>query len=28
MREYWRSPDGTLRDGLLMDLLARQFDRA
>jgi aminoglycoside 6'-N-acetyltransferase len=28
MREYWRSPDGTLRDGLLMDLLAREFDRA
>ena len=28
MREYWRSPDGTWRDGLLMDLLARQFDRA
>ncbi len=28
MREYWRSPDGTWRDGLLMDLLARDFDRA
>ena len=28
MREYWRSPDGAWRDGLLMDLLARQFDRA
>ena len=28
MREYWRSPDGTWRDGLLMDLLAREFDRA
>ena len=28
MREYWRSPDGTWRDGLLMDLLARQFNRA
>lgn len=28
MREYWRSPDGIWRDGLLMDLLARQFDRA
>lgn len=28
MREYWRSPDGMWRDGLLMDLLARQFDRA
>lgn len=26
MREYWRSPDGTWRDGLLMDLLAREFD--
>ncbi len=28
MREYWRSPDGTWRDGLLMDLLAREFDRS
>jgi len=28
MREYWRSPDGTWRDGLLMDLLAREFDSA
>lgn len=28
MREYWRSPDGVWRDGLLMDLLAREFDRA
>jgi len=28
MREYWRSPDGTWRDGLLMDLLAREFDAA
>ena len=28
MREYWRSPDGMWRDGLLMDLLAREFDRA
>ncbi len=28
MREYWRSPDGTWRDALLMDLLAREFDRA
>jgi len=26
MREYWRSPDGTWHDGLLMDLLARDFD--
>ena len=28
MREYWRSADGTWRDGLLMALLAREFDRA
>ena len=28
MREYWRSPEGTWRDGLLMDLLAREFERA
>jgi aminoglycoside 6'-N-acetyltransferase len=28
MREFWRSPDGTWRDGLLMDLLARELDRA
>ncbi len=28
MREYWRSPDGIWRDGLLMDLLAREFDPA
>ena len=28
MREYWLSPDGTWRDGLLMDLLAREFDQA
>jgi len=28
MREYWRSPDGSQRDGLLMDLLARELDRA
>ena len=26
MREYWRSPDGSWADGLLMDLLAREFD--
>jgi aminoglycoside 6'-N-acetyltransferase len=26
MREYWRSPTGIWRDGLLMDLLAREFD--
>ncbi len=28
MREYWRSPDGEWRDGLLMDLLARDLIRA
>jgi 4-diphosphocytidyl-2C-methyl-D-erythritol kinase len=28
MREYWRSPDGAWRDGILMDLLARELDRA
>jgi aminoglycoside 6'-N-acetyltransferase len=28
MREYWRSPEGTWRDGLLMDLLARELDPA
>jgi aminoglycoside 6'-N-acetyltransferase len=28
MREYWRSPTGVWRDGLLMDLLAREFDPA
>jgi aminoglycoside 6'-N-acetyltransferase len=28
MREYWRSPDGTWRDGLLMDLLARDLEPA
>lgn len=27
MREYWRSPDGVWQDGLLMDLLAREFER-
>jgi aminoglycoside 6'-N-acetyltransferase len=26
MREYWRAPDGTWRDGLLMDLLARELE--
>jgi aminoglycoside 6'-N-acetyltransferase len=26
MREYWRSPDGSWHDGLLMDLLARELD--
>src|SRR3954451_13633769 len=26
MREYWRSSDGTWRDCLLMDLLARELD--
>jgi aminoglycoside 6'-N-acetyltransferase len=25
MREYWRDPDGVWRDGLLMDLLAREL---
>jgi aminoglycoside 6'-N-acetyltransferase len=25
MREYWRSPDGSWRDGLLMDLLADEL---
>lgn len=28
MREYWRSSEGAWRDGLLMDLLAREFDPA
>jgi aminoglycoside 6'-N-acetyltransferase len=28
MREYWRSPEGAWRDGLLMDLLAREFEPA
>jgi aminoglycoside 6'-N-acetyltransferase len=28
MREYERGPDGTWHDGLLMDLLAREFRRA
>jgi aminoglycoside 6'-N-acetyltransferase len=26
MREYWRAPDGTWRDGLVMDLLARELN--
>jgi aminoglycoside 6'-N-acetyltransferase len=26
MREYWRSPDGDWRDGLLMDLLASELE--
>jgi aminoglycoside 6'-N-acetyltransferase len=26
MREYWRAPDGSWQDGLLMDLLARDLD--
>src|SRR5262249_16518535 len=26
LREYWRAPDGTWRDELLMDLLARELD--
>jgi len=25
LREYWRAPDGTWRDGLLMDLLASEL---
>ena len=25
MREYWRDPDGVWRDGLLLDLLAREL---
>ena len=28
MREYWRSPDGTWHDGLLMELLARELRTA
>jgi aminoglycoside 6'-N-acetyltransferase len=28
MREYWRSPEGTWLDGVLMDLLARELDPA
>lgn len=28
MREYWRSPNGTWRDGLLMDLLANELNQA
>ena len=28
MREYWRLPDGEWRDGLLMDLLARELEPA
>ena len=28
LREYWRSPEGALREGLLMDLLPREFDPA
>jgi aminoglycoside 6'-N-acetyltransferase len=27
MREYWRAPDGTWRDGLLLDLLASELAR-
>ena len=27
LREYWRAPDGTWRDGLLMDLLAPELVR-
>jgi len=25
MREYWRDPDGVWRDGLLLDLLAKEL---
>jgi aminoglycoside 6'-N-acetyltransferase len=28
LREYWRAPDGTWRDGLLMDLLASELRRS
>jgi aminoglycoside 6'-N-acetyltransferase len=28
MREYWRAPDGTWRDGLLLDLLASELERS
>ena len=28
MREYWLDPEGVWRDGLLLDLLAREFDDA
>ena len=28
MREHWLDPDGVWRDGLLMDLLASEFDEA
>ncbi len=28
MREYWRLPDGVWRDGLMMDLLARELEPA
>jgi aminoglycoside 6'-N-acetyltransferase len=27
MREYWRSPDGAWRDGLLLELLASELER-
>jgi aminoglycoside 6'-N-acetyltransferase len=27
MREYWRDPDGVWRDGLLMELVARELTR-
>lgn len=26
MREYWKGPDGSWRDGVLLDLLARELD--
>jgi aminoglycoside 6'-N-acetyltransferase len=28
MREYWRAPDGTWRDGMLLDLLASELERS
>ena len=28
MREYWRAPDGTWRDGVLLDLLASELQRS
>ena len=28
MREYWRAPDGTWRDGVLLDLLASELERS
>jgi hypothetical protein len=28
MREHWLDPEGVWRDGLLLDLLASELDRA